>query len=93
MTYLHSIVELYINLENLFKAKSFIALVMKSCFFYVSAGLELVLKPPRDVFNAAVGSSMVISCTLSDVEEWPNATYELHWIDHNNMEVIAKAGR
>lgn len=56
-------------------------------------GQELVLKPPKEVFSAPVGSSMVISCFISDVDGEASSSYKLHWIDHNNLEVTTKTGR
>lgn len=63
------------------------------CECDISAGQELVLKPPKEVFSAPVGSSMVISCFISDVDGEASNSYELHWIDHNNLEVTTKTGR
>lgn len=61
--------------------------------FDISAGQELVLKPPKEIFSAPVGSSMVISCFISEVDGGTSNNYELHWIDHNNLEVTTKTGR
>lgn len=65
------------------------------CVVCMETGQELVLKPTGDVFSKALGSSMVISCSLSQTSAESTAPNNigLHWIDPSNREVTTRTGR
>ena len=57
--------------------------------FMIYSVAEILIKPAGFSFTKPVGSSIVITCAISD----DTNRASVRWFDKNNLEVTARSGR